>query len=227
MMPADNGKPEVSELRRTYHDRIAALRERSIDIVSFPVSAVQDATAALLAGDTSSVVGLRQRTRQLRSEVEAIDSEVVALLALESPVARDLRMVLASRDVAQTGLLCAGLCVALAGRAGGAGRVLVPSLTELVGQVAHATIGLLDIAQRAWAILDPPLAIGLLEPLAEARLVQTQLIAALLDLDGVPMETALDLAMATRAFDRLADHAEEISRKVCFATGTPWPAGPD
>lgn len=218
-----SGGPELWELRRSYHDRIAEIRQRSLDIVGFSAGGVEKATTALLDGDESVVFGLDEGFGELRNEVAGIDSDVVALLALESPVARDLRIILATRDVAQIGLLCAGLCVALAGRAGGAARSLVSPITEIVIEVSAGTSGVLAMAAQAWSGLDDEAAVAVLGPLEEARMAQTRLVAALLDLEGVPMDAALDLAMATRAFERLADHAEELAGRVCFATGRPWP----
>jgi len=98
------------ELRTTYHDRIAAVRERSLDILRGTVAGIESATDALTgSGDGRERAGSCP-TDDMQSLAAAVDAEVVDLLALESPMARDLRVILASRDVAQIGLLCSGLC---------------------------------------------------------------------------------------------------------------------
>lgn len=216
---AGEDRERLWELRRHYHDRIADLRQSSVAIARFSVDGVGVATRALVAGDSGPIPALRAGVEELRALTAAIDDDAVGLLALESPVARDLRMILASRDVAQIGLLCAGLCVALTGRAGGAERSIVPPVDALVADVSACTTEVLAGAVQAWTALDGELAAALGESVAEARLRQTRLVGAILDLDGVPIEAALDLAMATRAFDRLVDHGEEIADRVRFAVG--------
>lgn len=74
----------------------------------------------------------------------------------------------------------------------------------------------------AWVALDDDGAEAVVPAAEESRLLQSRLTAALLDLDGVPMDAALDLAIAARAFERLCDHSVEIAQRVLFAVrGTP------
>ena len=213
--PAD---PEpVKELRRAYHDRIAAIRERSLEILHLAAEGTAVATAALI----DSVEG-----RSVPVEVEMaariaaeVDSEVVSLLALESPVARDLRVILAARDVTQIAVLCVGLCNTLARRAGSAQRLLTADLCSLVGCVGEGTAGLLRRAEAAWTTLDLDEAEAVVTGAGPVRSDHLDFFAALLRLTDVPMDAALDLGMTARAYERLTDHAVEIADRVEFAIG--------
>src|SRR5438309_942896 len=73
--------------------------------------------------------------RRARAEAAYVDGTVVGMLALESPVARDLRLILAARDVAQLALLCVGLCAQLAVRVDRVVTGLDPARLRLVGEV--------------------------------------------------------------------------------------------
>ncbi len=153
-----------------------------------------------------------------------VDAEVVSLLALESPVARDLRVILATRDVTQIGLLCVGLCLALSERVQHASAALSSDLCRLARDVGVGTEGLMREAEAAWAALDPDLATAVTNSARAVTALQKEFITALIALDGVPMDAALDLALVARAFERLADHAVEIAERVLFAVhGTPAP----
>ena len=87
------------ELRLSYHDRIAAIRERSLDVLRFSIDGTEVASRAWLQTDGATAFELRDRLAEIRALAETIDREVLAVLATESPVARDLRVILAARDI--------------------------------------------------------------------------------------------------------------------------------
>ena len=218
---SDAGRPEAGpplrELRRTYHDRIADLRERSLEILRCSIQGTSAVTGAMVDPGSPSLTSPPCDRPQMQALAAAVDAEVVSLLALESPVARDLRLILAARDVTQISLLCTGLCAGLAGRVTRAAAVLTADLCRLVGEVGAGTEGLLRLAEEAWAGLNPDSAERVLSAADEVRVLQTSFISALIGLTGVPMDAAIDRAMVARAYERLADHAVEIGERVLFA----------
>lgn len=210
------------ELRRNYHDRIGELRAETIAIVRDAAGATGDATAVLLDKDMTAEQLIAIEAGGATSRVADIEAEVLALLALQAPVARDLRVILASRDIAQIGQLCLGLCRTLATRAGRAQDVLTVELRMLVEQIGEDTAALLRRANGAWAGLDQIQATDVVACAAEARQVQWRFFAQLVGLQNVPVEAAVDLGMAVRVYERLTDHAVDIAGRVLFAvTGTP------
>lgn len=212
-----NEDSQLRELRRTYHDRIAELRERSSSVLRCAITGTENATTAFLADDPSVLEPMRAGAAEAARVAAAVDDEVVAVLALESPVARDLRLILAARDVTQISLLCVGLALTLAARVGAAGRLADRDLHHHVGRVGTGTADLLRLAHASWATLDPGTAADVLVEADKTRAAQMEFFGALLALTGVPMDAALDLGLSSRAFDRLADHAVEIAERVLFA----------
>ena len=216
--PAGPADPEpVKELRRAYHDRIAVIRERSLEILHLAAEGTAVATRALVESVEGGPAPVHVETAA-RIAAE-IDSEVVSLLALESPVARDLRVILAARDVTQIAVLCVGLCNTLAARVGSAQRLLTPDLCSLVECVGQGSAGLLRRAEAAWTTLDMDEAEAVVAGAAPVRAAHLDFFAALLRLTDVPMDAALDLGMTARAYERLTDHAVEIADRVEFAIG--------
>lgn len=207
----------LRELRRGYHDRIARLREETLLLLEQAAVAVNRVTGILLDQDREAGEQLAEELGSMIPSVAPIDAEVVGLLALQAPVARDLRIILAGRDVAHTTALCLGLCQTLARRVNWAEGVLDDELRRLIGATGRGAAGLLSRAHGAWAALDGAQAYDVIEDAEKCRFVQRDLFAALLRLREVPVETGLNLGLASRAFGRLTDHAEEICERVVFA----------
>lgn len=212
-------EPASVELRRAYHDRIAELKERAQLVLDCAVQCSQTLTSGLLEEDPPAGENLPGPADSMPSIVAEIDAESVDLLALQSPVARDLRIILASRDVAQTALLCVGLCRAVASRFGSAAEVLTVELAGHVEAVGDATSDLMRRAGAAWVGLDSAEATKVITAAEEARVMHLQLLASLIEVQQVPMEAALNLGLAARAYERLTDHAVEIADRVLFVTG--------
>lgn len=212
-------EPEARELRRTYHDHIAEVREGSQQIVAAAVTALRDANAALSEGDMAASEEVDDAVAQMADVSKAVGRSVLELLAREAPLARDLRMLIASRDVTQFGLLSLGLCATLATRAPSVCRVLEPDVRTRVDSAGQATLQVLEVAEQAWRGVDPDLAARVVSDALEARVAQMELLTALIGLRDVPMDAALDLGMVSRSYERILDHAVEIAQQVTFAVG--------
>lgn len=209
--------PSARELRRTYHDRIAEVRERSLEMLRHTVAGVASAARVLDHDQARQAPPGACTTEEARDLAAAVDAEVVSLLALESPMARDLRVILASRDVTQIGLLCAGLCAPLPPRVKRAASAVSPDLRDMMRRIVLDTESLVQETEAAWAGLDETLVSSVEWAAMQVRDLQTDFLTSLLQLVGVPMEAAIDLAMVSRALERLVDHSLEIAERVQFA----------
>jgi phosphate transport system protein len=213
----------MDELRRDYHDRIAALRDRTGRLVVAAADAIEHLTAALLSRDVSAGRAVVADLDWATKEPAAIEEEVLDLLALQAPMARDLRVVLASLFIAQAADLCLGLARNLAGRVGSGDGVITPALRELSAEIGAQTVDLLRRANGAWYVLDEHQALGVIRASHASRLLQRRFLAQLLLLENVPVEAAVDLGMAARAYERLTDHAVEIASRVVWAASGALP----
>jgi phosphate transport system protein len=210
---------EYRELRRNYHDRISDLRAQSSSILACALRGVRAAYAAATDVGVTSPGTLDFGAARSLEVVTAADHQVLALLALESPVARDLRVILAARDVTQISQLCVGLATTLVSRIAAVRQVSDPTLKDLVRTVGSRTADLLQLAEAAWTTLDPGTAQEVLSESEGARRAQVDFLARLLGLTEIRVAAAVDLALTARAYDRLADHAMEIAERTLFAAG--------
>ena len=213
---------ELRELRRSYHDGIAKLRAKTISIVENAARATEHATRILTdqAEDPSSRIAVL--VSETSAQVAEVDGEVLLLLALQAPVARDLRVILASRDIAQIGDLCLGLDHTLARRIGGAGGVLSLPMKDSLFEIGLSTSRLLLQANGSWTTLDEEQAEEVAVEARQSRQAQREFLAAVVGLPQLPVDAGVDLGMVTRVYERLTDHSLEIAARVLFAAnGTP------
>jgi len=213
----------VAELRRSYHDRIAELRSRTAAIVRDASVAVENVTAALLESDPAAARIVSGQVSTSASSAAAIETDVVEVLALQAPVARDLRIIVAALDIAQTAALCLGLCRTLAGKAGGTvGRTITPPLRALAYEMGAESAALLAKANGAWVVLDEALARQVIAEADGCRELHRRFLTELFGMRGVEVQAAVDLGMMARAYERIIDHVADIAARVVYAeTGTP------
>jgi phosphate transport system protein len=207
----------MDELRRALHDRIADLKGRAGTLRDATVDAVERLTAALLERDVAASQDLLATVASLVDEPKRVEDGVLDTLALEAPVARDLRVVLASLFISQATALCFGLVRTLASRMGAAEDVLTPVLRALAYEIGAETVELLRLDAAAWSALDADLAVSAIERSAHSRTLQRRFLAELLELDDVRVDAAVDLGMMARGYERLTDHAVDMARRVIFA----------
>ena len=212
----------IRELRHEYHDRIAELRATTNQILGQAEQIVVGATEAFRAQDPTTGDQVAAAARESTRLVGTVDAEVLALLALQAPVARDLRVILAARDIAVVATLCVGLGRTLATRVGPAKSFMSPEIRALIDQMGSESAELLRQANGAWQTLDDSQARAVMAGVGESRKAQSDFFTALVQLEDVPVEAAVDLGIAVQAYSRLTDHAAEIAASVIFAvTGTP------
>ncbi len=207
----------MDELRRALHDRIADLKGRVEALLDATVTSVERLTAALLERDADACNDLLARVASFADEPKRVEEAVLDTLALEAPVARDLRVVLASLFISQAAALCFGLVRTLASRRGPGEDVLTPVLRALAYEIGAETVELLRLDAAAWSALDADVALSAIARAPHSRTLQRQFLAELLELDDVPVEAAVDLGMMARGYERLTDHAVDVARRVVFA----------
>ena len=218
----EGGDGELRELRRSYHDGIADLRAKTISIIDSAGRATEHATHVLIDTDAEALTRIAVLVSETSGQVAEVDGEVLRLLALQAPVARDLRMILASRDIAQVGDLCLGLDQTLARRMGGVRDVLAPGIRDMLMEIGSGTSKLLLQANAAWTTIDEELAGSVAEAARKCRHNQRDFLAAVVRLPDLPVDAAVDLGTVSRVYERLTDHSLEIAARVHFAaSGTP------
>ena len=214
----------MDELRRGFHDRLALLHEEVASLAMLAATSVEHASAALLGGDTdaaSRVLIARESGR-----AASVEQEVIDLLALQAPLARDLRLLMASLRIAHELDLSLGLAANIARRAGRLdSAVLTPRLRSLLYEMGGESADLLRRAGSAYRVLDEGLAMSVIESDGRVRDHHREFLKELFALRSASVEAAVELGIVARCYERLTDHAVEIAERVRFVAVLPSVGG--
>jgi phosphate transport system protein len=203
------------ELRGAYHQELEQLDVAIATLLGLIPDAVGSATTALLSGDedlAESVVHWRALVDDLYSEVE---TTIEVIIARQAPVARDLRFLLCCVRI----LPEVRDAVDLIGRIGEPGPA---GFAEDLGtRVRTLVLEIGDLTSAAWSATEEHWRHRDLEA---PRLVSVRpgdalhdaysSLAAEISGGGLEVETALQMALRTASYDRLARHSLVIDRLV-------------
>lgn len=206
-------------MREHFHDDLDALSGLLVEMTRLVGSAIARATVALLDSDLSmaeSVISYDEQVDALQHEFE---ERSLALLALQQPVATDLRVIVAglrmSSDLERMGDLARH--VAKLARMRHPRSAIPPELRSTMiemGQVAERIV-----AKTGSVIAGRDLAAAIeLETDDDAMDALHRKVFTLLLDDAWPhgVEAAIDIALCGRYYERFADHAVSVARRVVF-----------
>jgi phosphate transport system protein len=146
-----------------------------------------------------------------------LESEIFDLVALQAPVGRDLRFLTASLRIGQATERAGDLVTSIGFRA----ELLRPYLGQaalgpLIRELGLGAAGMLRGAASAYAVLDESLAEEVTARDDAIDELHHRLVRAIYDLEGVPLEPAVELGLVARFYERIADHAVVIAERVRF-----------
>lgn len=206
-------------MRDAYHDDLDALTQTLVDMTHAVGSAVGRATQALLDNDIALAEQVISGDRSIDALQASVEQQAFQLLARQQPVAGDLRRIVASlrmvSDLERGGDLAAHVAE-LARR-----RYPNPAIPAGL-QSTFLEMG--QVAQRIMAKAGSVIASQDLELCGEIERdddvmdgLHRHLFRALLQDDwSGTVEESIDITLCSRYFERLADHAVSIARRVVY-----------
>ncbi len=214
-------------MRTAYLAQLAELTTQLGEMCGLAGEAMKRATQALLEADIDAadeVIAAHERMVAMRTRAE---KEAFALLALQQPVAGDLRAVFSAiqiiADTERMGALA--VHVAKIARREYPKRVLPEEVRACFADMAKVAIALGDRAKQVLITRDLQQAAQLHEQDDAMDKLYRHLFGILLDRewkDSIPV--AVDAALLGRFYERFADHAVEVGRRVVFMVSGELPA---
>lgn len=204
-------------MRTAYHDRLDTMVEQLGHMTRMVASAMSKSNNALLDADLEVAERVIAADQQIDSVREELDNEVLSILALESPVAGELRLVVAVLRISATLERMGDLAVHIAKVA----RMRYPESAvpaELrgtileMGQIAELVVQKAGsgLVARDGSLLDE---IERDDDRMDA--LHRKLFTLLLDDDwDHGIEAAIDITLISRYYERFADHAVSLARRV-------------
>jgi phosphate transport system protein len=206
-------------MREAYHVELEELADELAEMCSMVGNAMELATRALLEADlglAEQVIGDDSKVDDARSSCE---EHAYALLALQAPVATDLRTVLAAIHAAESLERMGDLAlhVAKAARRRHPQHVLPEQVQPYFAEMGRIAVSLAQQAEQVIQSKDVKLARALEDADDEMDDLHRHLFSVIMDRDwphGVA--AAVDVTLLGRFYERFADHAVSVAKRVVF-----------
>jgi phosphate transport system protein len=206
-------------MRQAYHEELDAISSSLVDMTNLVGSAMNRATTALLDGDLAlaeSVISHDEAVDQLYREIEERSLE---LMARQQPVAGDLRVLVTGlrmvADLERMGDLA--VHVAKVARRRYPQSAIPAELRSTVLEMGQVAQRIVTKAGSVIASRDLDMAAELEKDDDVMDSLHRQVFAVLLDGEWEHgMECAIDVTLVGRYFERFADHAVSVTRRVVF-----------
>ena len=218
-----------TELRRTFHDRLAGLHDTVGAMVEHVARGIPTVTDALLEGDAAAAASVVAADAELDAAYARVEAEVFDLVARQGPMGRDVRFLIASLRVAQEAERSGDLAASVGRRVPGfAPDELAPTVRALLYELGAETTQVFDGAARAYRVLDEGLAQQVVAWDDGVDDLHRRLLGELFVADRARPETLVELGLIARFYERIADHAVVVCERVRFvAVGDMRPGDSD
>jgi phosphate transport system protein len=212
-------------MRTAFHQQLDALTCSIGDMCGLAGAAMQQATQALLEADIVSAEFVISDRTDLALQAAHTEIDAFTLLALQAPVATNLRAVLSSlQNVADVDRMRAlALHVAKIARRRHPLCAIPDDVSPYFAEVGRIAVNIGHNAKDVVLSGDPDKAAKLADEDDAMDELHRHLFTLVMDHQWPhPVAAAVDVTLLSRYYERFADHAVEIGRRVIFrATGTP------
>jgi phosphate transport system protein len=206
-------------MRTAYHEQLDALTARLGEICGLAGAAMERATQALLQADLVLAEQVITDHELIAAMSAKAEESAFVLLALQAPVAGDLRAIVSSiqivADVDRMGALA--LHVAKIARRRHPQHALPEEVNGYFAEMGRVAVELGNSAQEVLVTRDPEKAARIREEDDAMDDLHRHLFTVLMDRDwkhGVA--AAVDVTLLGRFYERFADHAVEVARRIIF-----------
>jgi phosphate transport system protein len=210
---------KVRLMREAYHVELEQLAGNLAAMSLQVADALERATKALLEVDlglAEQVISDDQKVDDARAECE---EQAYALLALQAPVATDLRTVLAAIHAAESLERMGDLAlhVAKAARRRHPEPVLPESVRPYFAEMGAVAVGLARQAEQVIKNKDVEAAKDLEAADDQVDDIHKHLFTVIMDRDWpYGVASAVDVTLLGRFYERYADHAVSVARRMVF-----------
>jgi phosphate transport system protein len=206
-------------MRTAYHEQLDALTNQLGEMCGLAGAAMERATQALLQADLVLAEQVITDHEQIAGMSAKAEESAFVLLALQAPVAGDLRAIVGSiqivADVDRMGALA--LHVAKIARRRHPQHALPEEVNGYFAEMGRVAVELGNSAQEVLITRDPEKAARIQEEDDAMDDLHRHLFTVLMDKEwkhGVA--AAVDVTLLGRFYERFADHAVEVARRVIF-----------
>lgn len=210
----------MEELRKGFHGELNRVRDELGGLMRFVIDAVDRSTKVLLAGDLEGAEYVILNDDEIDAKSIDLEDRCYKLLALQAPVAGELRQVVAIVKMIGEVERSADLTVNIAKASRRIyGHRLPDNLCELIGKMSGQARQLFAAALGSFEKSDVATAAALDDMDSFLDGLQRQFVQAVLESHAagqIELQVAIQLAVVARFYERIGDHAVNIGERVRF-----------
>jgi phosphate transport system protein len=207
------------EPRHDFERDLEAIEAKVIELFAMVAEDLPGATQALLTGNNDVIQALTEREQLINTLYPEIEELVNREILLQAPVASDLRFLLSVLRIVPELERSHDLVVQIASRANHVlGEDLSVRTRGIVERMGTLASDMWRQAVDSWYQRDRSVALALEERDDEMDELHASLIAELASgLMALPV--TMEMTLVARFYERLADHAVNIARRVIYLAG--------
>ncbi len=219
-------EPEIHEdLRSGFHKELDDVRESIAKLSANVTESIPRATQILLAQDLEGAEYMILADDEVDARSLELEERCYAVLALQAPVAGDLRQIVSAlriiAEIERSADLAVNLCKA-ARRI--YGHQLDPRLRGIIQKMGDQAHQLFKEATEAYLTSDATRAAALTDMDGYLDDLQRQFVQTIFETHGadkIDLPVAVQLAVVARFYERIGDHAVNIGERVRYVV-TGW-----
>jgi phosphate transport system protein len=217
---AEGESMPITEHRLEFHESLDAIRQDVVRLGAMATEAIGRGTAALLEKDLHAAQSLIDDDDVVDALSLQIEDDCYRLLALQNPIAKDLRFTICSirlvNELERSADLMVNVCKA-------ARRLydveFDPRLRGLTQSMCDEAVRLTKAAIDSY--VDEDAALGAALDDMDSRLddLQVKFVEAIFtshQAEQTDLRSAVQLALIGRYYERIGDHAVNMGERVCF-----------
>jgi phosphate transport system protein len=209
----------LSQERQEFDRELGAIEAKVIELFTMVAEDLPKATDVLLNGTSEVVRALVERDRVIDALYPQIEELADRELLLQAPVASDLRLLVSVLRVVPELERSHDLVVDIARRATHIrSEDLTPRTRTLIEQMGNLASEMWREAVDCWCERDRSAAVVLGERDHEMNELYASLIAEIAS-GSMTVPVTMEMTLVARFYERLADHAFNIARRVVYLAG--------
>jgi phosphate transport system protein len=206
--------------REGFDRELEAIEAKVIELFAMVAEDLPRATHALLSGDNEILGVLAERQQVIRALYPEIEKLVHREILLQAPVASDLRFLLSVQRILPDLERSHHSVVEIASRANHIlSEDLSPRTRGLIDRMGNLVSDMWRQAADSWYQRDPSAALALAERDEEIDALHASLMAELAS-GQMALPVAMEMTLVARFYERLAEHAVNVARRVSYLTGS-------
>jgi phosphate transport system protein len=208
------------EHRNKFHHDLDELNLQVVQLAALVTEVIPRTTRALLDGDLQAAQAVIDHDDVLDRLSIAIEEHCLRLLALQQPMASDLRLLVTvlklNWDLERSGDLAVNICKAVRRVYG---LAIDPKLRGLIEQMSEEAFWLTRRAADAYVEADEGLAAALDDMDDRLDELQTEFVHTIIevhDAGQLALQPAVQLALIGRYYERIGDHAVNVGERIRY-----------